>query len=148
MAVKCAMRTLIYRALGLLFTGIGIVGIFVPLLPTTDFLLIALWFFARSSKKLENWLLHHRIFGKYVYDLWVRGGMTRQAKTRAVFAMSAILLLSALVTPFFLKKLPVWIFELIMAGVWGIAATYILSRKTLDPLSEAERLEKIASKNS
>ncbi|MEI8095084.1 MAG: YbaN family protein [Spirochaetales bacterium] len=141
------MRIVIYRALGILFTGIGIVGIFVPLLPTTDLLLIALWFFARSSRRLENWLLHHRIFGKYVYDLWVRGGMTRQAKKRAVIAMSSVLLLSAVVMPFFLKKLPVWIFELILAGVWGIATTYILSRKTLDELTEAERLEKIASKN-
>ena len=142
------MRVIIYRALGLLCTGIGIVGIFVPLLPTTDFLLIALWFFARSSQRLEKWLLHHRIFGKYVYDLWVRGGMTRTAKSRAVIAMSAILLLSAIVMPFFLKKLPVWAFELIMAGVWGIAASYILTRKTLDPLTEQERVAKIASKNS
>ena len=73
--------------------------------------------------------------------------MTRQAKTRAVVAMSSVLLLSALVTPFFLKRLPVWAFELIMAGVWGIASTYILTRKTLDPLSEEERVAKIASKN-
>jgi uncharacterized membrane protein YbaN (DUF454 family) len=142
------MRVVIYRSLGVLCTGIGIVGIFVPLLPTTDFLLIALWFFARSSKRLEKWLLHHPLFGKYVYDLWVRGGMTRVAKHRAVIAMSAVLLLSAVVTPFFLKKLPVWAFELILTGVWGLAATYIFSRKTLDPLTEAERLEKIASKNS
>ncbi len=141
------MRKKVYLVLGLLFTAIGIVGIFIPLLPTADFLLIALWFFARSSRRLENWLLHHRIFGKYVYDLWVRGGMTKNAKTKAVVAMSAVLLLSAVVMPFFLKKLPVWIFELILAGVWGIAATYILSRKTLDELTEAERLEKIASKN-
>ncbi len=141
------MRKKVYLVLGLLFTAIGIVGIFIPLLPTADFLLIALWFFARSSRRLESWLLHHRIFGKYVYDLWVRGGMTKNAKTKAVVAMSAVVVLSAVVMPFFLKKLPVWIFELILAGVWGIAATYILSRKTLDELTEAERLEKIASKN-
>lgn len=46
--------------------GLGIVGIFVPLLPTTPFLLLSAGLYAKSSEKLYNWLLNHRIFGEYI----------------------------------------------------------------------------------
>lgn len=46
--------------------GLGIVGIFVPLLPTTPFLLLSAALYAKSSEKLYNWLLNHRIFGEYI----------------------------------------------------------------------------------
>lgn len=52
--------------LGSLFLGLGILGIFLPLLPTTPFLLLAAACFARSSKKLYEWLLNNRWFGSYI----------------------------------------------------------------------------------
>src|SRR3546814_17981068 len=54
-----AVRT-VWLLLGLVLVGIGLIGIVVPLLPTTDFMLLALPCFARSSPKLEAWLLNHR----------------------------------------------------------------------------------------
>ncbi len=51
---------------GTFFIGLGIIGIFLPLLPTTPFLLLAAACYARSSKRFYNWLLNNRWFGNYI----------------------------------------------------------------------------------
>ena len=60
------IKRLLFVILGTLFLGIGIVGIIIPLLPTTPFLLLATFFYVRSSEKFNNWLLNNRILGIYV----------------------------------------------------------------------------------
>ena len=57
------MKKLILLIVGWLCVGLGFVGIFIPGIPTTIFLIIALWAFARSSKKFHSWLLNHQRFG-------------------------------------------------------------------------------------
>lgn len=70
---------------GLAFLAIGIVGIFVPLLPTTPFLLISLAAFSRSSPRFEQWLLDHPRLGPPLQD-WQRYGAIRtRAKILATF---------------------------------------------------------------
>ena len=53
-------------ALGTFFVGVGIVGIFIPVLPTTPFLLISAALYAKSSTRFYNWLINNRIFGQYI----------------------------------------------------------------------------------
>ena len=57
------MSKVLLLTLGWICVGLGFIGIFVPGLPTTIFLIIALWAFTKSSKRLRNWLLNHKRFG-------------------------------------------------------------------------------------
>ena len=56
----------LFVILGTIFLGIGITGIFLPILPTTPFLLLTAFFYARSSEKFYNWLLNNKILGTYI----------------------------------------------------------------------------------
>ena len=56
----------IYKAFGFLFLGLGFIGIFLPLLPTTPFVLLAAGCFAKSSEKWHSWLLANRVFGPMI----------------------------------------------------------------------------------
>ncbi|MBP3762861.1 MAG: YbaN family protein [Bacteroidales bacterium] len=90
-----AKKTL-YIALGLLAVALGTLGVVVPGLPTTPFMLLASWLFVRSSPRLQAWLLRSWM-GKYVRGYQRRGGMTRAQKAGAIGMMAAMVALSTLV---------------------------------------------------
>ncbi|WP_295850010.1 YbaN family protein [uncultured Xylophilus sp.] len=73
--------------------ALGVVGIFVPGMPTTVFIIVAAWAAARGSPRLHGWLLRHRWFGPLLRN-WEDGGrMSRRAKWSATAAMAACALL-------------------------------------------------------
>lgn len=85
-------------SLGLFFTGLGLVGTVVPLLPTVVFLIVAAGCFARCSPRLEAWILMHPMFGHHVRAWRERGAIPPRGKAMAigglaggfsVFALSA-----------------------------------------------------------
>ncbi|MBC5764446.1 YbaN family protein [Ramlibacter albus] len=77
-----------YFAMALLSLGLGILGAFLPILPTVPFILLAAWFAARSSPRLLAWLENHAHFGRYIRD-WRNGGVvSRKAKWAATIMMS------------------------------------------------------------
>ena len=65
---------------GTFFTGVGILGIVVPILPTTPFLLLAAACFVRSSQSFYNWLLNNRLLGIYISSYVQGKGMPRRVK--------------------------------------------------------------------
>jgi uncharacterized protein len=77
-----------YFALGVLLVVIGFIGAFLPLLPTTPFLILAAGCFARSSPRLENWLLNHPRFGPVLQNWRAHGAIPRKAKVLAGFGMA------------------------------------------------------------
>lgn len=83
----------IYITLGLMAVALGALGVVVPGLPTTPFLLLASWLFVRSSPRLQEWLLRSWM-GRYVRGYQRRGGMTRPQKAGAIGMMVAMVALS------------------------------------------------------
>lgn len=90
------MKRSLYIVLGLLCVALGAAGVVVPGLPTTPFLLLASWFFYRSSPRLQQWLLASWL-GRYIRSYHRHGGMTATQKAGAVGVMLFFVLLSALV---------------------------------------------------
>ncbi|MDE0169436.1 MAG: YbaN family protein [bacterium] len=82
-----ALRVLL-MGLGLLFVGIGFVGAFVPLIPTTGPVLLAAFLFSISSVRFDHWLTNHRIFGPVVQDWRAGRGFTMRLKMTAVVAIA------------------------------------------------------------
>ncbi|CAH1650625.1 putative Inner membrane protein YbaN [Chelatococcus asaccharovorans] len=83
----------VYLALGLFFMALGFVGAFLPVLPTTPFLILAASCFARSSRRLERWLIEHPWFGPMLQEWRLRGAIPRRAKFMALAGMTAGFLL-------------------------------------------------------
>ncbi len=71
--------------------ALGAAGVIVPLLPTTPFLLLAAWAFARSSPRLHHWLVTHPRFGPAIRDWRDHGAISRRAKGLAMLAIAATL---------------------------------------------------------
>lgn len=90
------MKRIIYVVLGLLAVGLGVLGVALPGLPTTPFLLLASWLFYRSSPRLQAWLLGSWL-GKYIRNYQRRGGMTATQKAGAIGVMTVMVLLSTFV---------------------------------------------------
>jgi len=80
---------MLWRVGGAIALGLGILGIPLPLLPTTPFLLLAAFCFARSSPPLHRWLISHRHFGPPIIRWRDCGAISRKAKTLAALAMAA-----------------------------------------------------------
>ncbi|NHF72931.1 YbaN family protein [Paracoccus xiamenensis] len=87
------MRVL-YLGIGWLAVGFAFVGVFLPILPTVPFLLIALWAFGRSSERLRARLLADPVFGPDIRRWQERGAIRRSAKVLSLTAMTASVALS------------------------------------------------------
>ena len=87
------MKRTILISLGLLCVGLGFIGVFVPGIPTTIFLIIALWAFTKSSEKLRHWLLNHKRFGPILNNWQEHKVVPRRAKILMVVLMSLAVIL-------------------------------------------------------
>jgi len=75
---------LLLLVIGWLFIVLGVLGIFLPLLPTTVFILLAAYCFSRSSERFHNWLLEHKYFGEILQTYQSGLGMPRKVRRRVL----------------------------------------------------------------
>lgn len=123
MVIKTVYRYLLITA-GFIFVGLGIIGIFLPVMPTTIFLILAAWCFARSSEKFYNRLLSDKYFGKLIKDYREGKGMPVRAKIISI----SMLILSICYSIFFaVDSIYIKTF-LVIVGI--SVSVYILSIKT------------------
>ena len=87
------MKKIIYLLLGHVFLIIGIIGAFLPVLPTTPFLLLAAFLYSKSSTKLHNWLFTHKYLGPPLRDWQERGVIGIKAKILATVMVLLVLIL-------------------------------------------------------
>jgi uncharacterized membrane protein YbaN (DUF454 family) len=109
-------------ALGWAMVALGFVGLFLPVMPTTIFLILAAACFSHSSPRFERWLLDHRWFGDSIRRWRERGAIPLKAKILAIASMAggyAVLLVSAR---------PAWWVDAVVATVLLACAAYVASR--------------------
>ncbi|MBW6456268.1 MAG: YbaN family protein [Trueperaceae bacterium] len=113
----------LFIALGWLCVASGAIGVVLPGWPTTIWIIVATYFFARSSPRFYNWVMNHRVFGPLIRD-WRDGkGMTARAKTVAVTTIVLTISVSIAVIPV------VWVKALLLT-IMVILCTYLLRLPT------------------
>ena len=123
---KHRMIRIFYILSGIISLIIGFIGIFLPILPTTPFLLLSAACFYRGSEKLHDWLLNSRYFGPYIKSYEEKGGLTKSTKVKAIL----ITWITVIITTYYLLDSPVNYVGLIVLALIG--STVIWRIKTID----------------
>jgi len=118
---------LLYVAQGFSFLGLAFVGIVLPLIPTVGPVLLAAFFFSRSSDRFDRWLLENRVFGGIVRDWRAGRGFTMRAKSVAIGAIAVTFTISIV----FVVD-PLWI-RLAMVSLAASLMIYIARFPTKPP---------------
>ncbi len=111
----------LWFGLGLLFLALGLVGVVLPVMPTTPFLLVAAAAFAKSSPRMHRWLLAHPTFGPPIRNWQEHGAISPFAKRLAVGTMAVTFAVSALIG---LR----WEALLAQGLLMGAGAAFVLTR--------------------
>ncbi|MDD9960582.1 MAG: YbaN family protein [Gammaproteobacteria bacterium] len=128
MAARQLARRHLWMALGWASLGLGALGVLLPLLPTTPFLILAAYFFSRSSQRMHAWLLNHRVFGPPIENWRTHRAISPGAKLAALAAMALILAVSAA------ANIPAWALAIQAVILVGVAI-FLLTRPTPTPRS-------------
>ncbi|SES98283.1 hypothetical protein SAMN05216389_10450 [Oceanobacillus limi] len=110
---------------GSISLGIGILGVVLPLIPTTPLLLLAAACYIRSSERLYKWLIQNRYFGSYIRNYREGKGIPLKAKVMGV----SLIWLSMSYTIIFV--VPLWIIKIVLTFVAAYFTWFILKQKTL-----------------
>lgn len=112
----------VFLLLGMIFVLLGFIGLFLPVMPTVPFLIVAAACFTRSSSRLEAWMLDHPRFGPLLRDWRERGAIPRRAKWLAlVGSCSGFVVMLVL-------HAPGWPLGVCIAAVIAAAMVYVFSR--------------------
>jgi uncharacterized protein len=119
------MKKKIFLSLGVLFVGIGAVGVVLPVLPTTPFILVAAFFFSRSSKRADEWLLKNKYFGSYIKNYRNKRGVPMDVKIHSLIFLWAMMIISIIIT----NKFYITILLIIIAILVSLHIILLKTRK-------------------
>lgn len=127
------IKLLLWRLFALIFVGIAFLGLILPGLPTTEFVLMALWCSAKGWPQLHQWLIHHPRFGYMIQQWQTHRAIPRHAKGIALVSMtiSCILL--------FLSGLPLWV-KYLSSGVMIAVLYWLITRPEPSNVSEVDQM--------
>ncbi len=118
-----------YFLLGWLFFSLGIVGVALPVMPTTPFMLLALWAFSRSSQRFHDWLYNHTFFGPPLQQWQQHRVIPFGLKLVAISFM-----LMSMIYLLFFSPLPNWV-TIVTGVVMSATAVFIFSKPSCPPVN-------------
>ena len=121
----CFMKKVLYLSLGLFLTCLGIIGAFLPVMPTTVFLIGALFCFTKSSPRLESWLIQHPKYGPSLVAWRKHGAISKKVKCIACCSM---LIRFIVVCLFASMPIPAYIG---IAMFMGVGAYFVVTRPSM-----------------
>ncbi len=136
------VKNIIFAILGCIFLALGTIGIFLPILPTTPFYLLTLFFFANSSQRLHDWFIGTKLYKKNLEPFVEHRGMPMRTKI-SIITMVTLLMAFGF---FMMARKGIWIPCIILAIVWlGHIIYFVFRVKTIkEPITQSEDQQKPA----
>ncbi len=108
------IKKIVFIVLGCVCLGLGTVGVFLPILPTTPFYLLTLFFFANSSNRLHQWFIGTRLYQKHLDSFVKKKGMLLSTKLSIIVTVTLLMGFGF----FMMARKEIWIPCIILAVVW------------------------------
>lgn len=125
------VRSILLAILGTVLVGIGALGVFLPLLPTTPFLLLAAACYASSSPRLHTWLITHPRFGPHIHNYQQHRAISLRVKiTSLLLAWASVGYVALFVVD------PLWV-RVLLAGLLLTKTAFMIVVRTADPVEDA-----------
>lgn len=123
---KSRLFRILLVIIGTISLFLGVIGIFIPLLPTTPFLLLSAACYARSSKKFYQWLLSNKYFGEYIKNYREKKGVPIKIKIYSI----TLLWITILTSVFLFVE--ILILKILLVAIAFLVSIHIMSLKTLN----------------
>ena len=137
------IKRILFAVFGLICFALGTIGVFLPILPTTHFYLLTLFFFANSSEKLHTWFLGTKLYKKHLESFVSHRGMLRSTKLSIILTVTLLMGFGF----FMMARKGIWIPCILLAVVWVAHILYFtlrvktISREEQSALEQKERRE-------
>lgn len=126
----------IYLALGIIFMVMGALGVILPVLPTTPFLLLAAFFFARGSERFHKWFISTSLYKKHLSSFVKSKAMTLRTKFSILVPASSMLILAFVLVP-------IWHAKILIVAVFIFKYYYFFSK--IQTIKDCKRVNKFTS---
>lgn len=113
------MRRTLYLIAGFVCLGLAVIGAILPVMPTTVFVILAAYCFARSSPRLEAKLLNHPTFGPHIVSWRERGAISRKGKIAATIAFAISIVVALIFAPWPWSTAPIVAALVIGSWIWS-----------------------------